>query len=196
MFHLYITIQEPPRNLRCRRRRHCNTRQLPRSFAVINDLALEKMSLAHLPTELHLQLLPLLDYRSVLNLCATSQYFRKFQVTELDRASLVALKESSARHPYSLCWCRKWDDINQVSVNPLWSNERTFLHAGFNHPPCKRVLEEHHTVILSSLWGDVKQCAICLWRIRDAEGSLVGEGRCLEEGKMRSSNARYSCRDE
>lgn len=85
------------------------------------------MSLMTLPTELHLELLSILDYQSLMNLNATNRYFASLQTNDLVRKAL--------RH-------------FERSLNRQWATgfalATTYDHSGFNGATVTFIRELHH----------------------------------------------------
>jgi hypothetical protein len=133
-------------------------------------MELKKREFADLPTEIHLQLMPCLDYRSLLNLCATSRYFHEFQRIESVRAYEVAIREGEKYGENSY----EQDVIDCLPLDPgkngRWTQRPTY---GFDFL-CDIDMEDRHTISLPELLDEeMRLCVRCLWKHRDGENMIL-----------------------
>lgn len=129
--------------------------------------------------------MPCLDYRSLLNLCATSQYFHVFQRIELVRAYEIALREG-AKYGESSYEQDVVDCVHLVRIGiGRWAHRPAL---GFKFL-CDKLIKECHTMILPMLWDEnEKSCVRCMWKHRDGENMILDVYEGLTESESDDSD--------
>lgn len=137
-------------------------------IAYICGLAIDKMPLMSLPTEVHRMILLHLDHPSLLNLTSTDSYFRGLMATLPDRV----IARSVTDH---LRWIRRHQNVFDCAVwTTMWKIEST--HLDFLHKsdmiPCYGCFAVLPSARFGSLWLEK--------RLTELDGGVPLLGTCLK----------------